>query len=67
MYRRSAVILGLMLCCGISLWQVEAPGASGVLRSYPVPVGPLPDLLCGCTEVLKNFAGASAGLELATS
>jgi hypothetical protein len=67
MHRRFAVILGLMLCFGISLWQVEAPGASGVIRSYPVPVGPLPDVLCGCAEALKNFAGTSAGLELATS
>lgn len=49
------MILGLALCCGIFLWQVEAAGASGVLRN-PVPVGPLPDVLCGCTEVLKNFA-----------
>jgi hypothetical protein len=46
MHRRPAVILGLALCCGIFLWHVEAA----------VPVGPLPDVLCGCTEVLKNFA-----------
>jgi hypothetical protein len=60
MNRRSAAILGLMLFCGVSLWQVEAVGASdaGViaLDRHPVPVGPLPDVLCGCTEVLKNFA-----------
>jgi hypothetical protein len=56
MHRRPALILGLALCCGIFLWQVEAAGASGVLRSNSVPVGPLPDILCGCTEVLKNFA-----------
>jgi hypothetical protein len=49
-----------MLLCGVSLWQLEAVGASDaavvVLDRYPVPVGPLPDVLCGCTEVLKNFA-----------
>ena len=60
MNRRSAVILGLMLFCGVALWQLEAVGASDaavvVLDRYPVPVGPLPDVLCGCTEVLKNFA-----------
>lgn len=60
MNRRSAVILGLTLLCGASLWQLEAVGASDaavvVLDRYPVPVGPLPDVLCGCTEVLKNFA-----------
>ena len=64
MNRQSAVILGLVLFCAVTLWQVEAAGglktAAGAevvaLRSYPVPVGPLPDVLCGCTEVLKNFA-----------
>ena len=64
MNRRSAVILGLVLFCAVTRWQVEAAGgpktAAGAqvvaLRSYPVPVGPLPDVLCGCTEVLKNFA-----------
>jgi hypothetical protein len=64
MNRRSAVILGLVLLCAVTRWQVEAAGdlktAAGAevvaLRSYPGPVGPLPDVLCGCTEVLKNFA-----------
>ena len=60
MDRRSAVILGLVLFCGVSLRQVEAVGASDaqvvVLDRHPVPVGPLPDVLCGCIEVLKNFA-----------
>lgn len=63
-HRRSAVILGLALFCGVSLWQGEAAGglkaADGAevvaLNRYPVPVGPLPDVLRGCTEVLKNFA-----------
>jgi hypothetical protein len=56
MHRRPVVILGLALCCGIFLWPVPAAEASGALRGNSVPVGPLPDILCGCTEVLKNFA-----------
>jgi hypothetical protein len=64
MNRQSAVILGLVLFCAVTLWQVEAAGGLKTaacaevvaLRNCPVPVGPLPDVLCGCTEVLKNFA-----------
>jgi hypothetical protein len=56
--------LGLVLLCAVTRWQVEAAGdlktAAGAevvaLRSYPGPVGPMPDVHCGCTEVLKNFA-----------
>jgi hypothetical protein len=58
------VTVGLALFCGVSLWQGEGAGglktAYGaevvVLNRYPVPVGPWPDVPCGRTEVLKNFA-----------
>jgi hypothetical protein len=56
--------LGLVLFCAVILWQVEAPGGlktgAGAevvaLRSYPVAVGPLPDVLCGCAQIRQNFA-----------
>jgi hypothetical protein len=45
------------------LWAAEAWGrtedsASGHRgsRTYQAPVDRAPDVLCGCTEVLKNFA-----------
>jgi hypothetical protein len=46
------------------LWTAEAwgraeeSGSSGSRRSstYQAPVDRAPEVLCGCTEVLKNFA-----------
>jgi hypothetical protein len=31
-------------------------GGSGSSRSDAAPVGPYPDVLCGCTNLLENFA-----------
>ena len=46
------------------LWTAEAwgradeSGSSGSRgsRTYPAPGDRAPEVLCGCTEVLKNFA-----------
>jgi len=54
----------LVLVGAALLWTVEARGArelSGrgeavALHSYALPAGPVPGILCGCTEVLRNFA-----------
>jgi hypothetical protein len=52
-----------MLLLAALLWTAEASGraeesgasVSRSSRSYQ-PVERAPDILCGCTEVLKNFA-----------
>jgi hypothetical protein len=36
--------------------EQSGSSGSGSSRSYPAPVGPSSEVLCGCTEVLKNFA-----------
>jgi len=46
------------------LWTAEAwgragdsgPSGSRGSRTYQAPVDRSPEILCGCTEVLKNFA-----------
>jgi hypothetical protein len=46
------------------LWTAEAwaraedsgPNASRGSRTYQAPADRAPEILCGCTEVLKNFA-----------
>jgi hypothetical protein len=60
--RRSIIVPALALAAG--LWTAEASGrsedtgAAGIRgsRTYQAPVDRAPDVLCGCTEVLKNFA-----------
>ena len=64
MSRRPTVIMVPVLFIVAFLWTAEAWGRaedsgsreSRSSRSYPAPVGPLPEVLCGCTDVLKNFA-----------
>jgi hypothetical protein len=60
--KRSLIVPALTLAA--CLWAAEAWGraddtaSSGVRgsRTYQAPVDRSPDVLCGCTEVLKNFA-----------
>jgi hypothetical protein len=62
MKRKMIVVPVLFLAA--CLWAAEAwgrvedTGASGTRgsRTYQAPVDRAPDRLCGCTEVLKNFA-----------
>jgi len=62
--RRSTMILLPVLFLTAFLWPVEAwgraedTGSKGSRRSrtYQAPVDRAPEILCGCTEVLKNFA-----------
>jgi hypothetical protein len=67
---RSPLALVPVLTLATCLWAAEAWGrpadsadsadsaASGTRgsRTYQAPVDRAPDVLCGCTEVLKNFA-----------
>jgi hypothetical protein len=60
--RRDVLHLPILLLAAL-LWTEEASGraeesgssVSRSSRSYQ-PVDRAPDVLCGCTEVLKNFA-----------
>ena len=62
--RRSTMILLPVLFLTAFLWPVEAWGraedtgskGSRSSRTYQAPVDRSPEVLCGCTEVLKNFA-----------
>lgn len=62
--RRSAMILLPVLFLTAFLWTGEAWGrtedsgskGSRSSRTYQAPVDRSPEVLCGCTEVLKNFA-----------
>ena len=48
-----------VLCVPVEVWElVESSGSGGTgsSRRYSAPVGPYPDVLCGCTTLLKNFA-----------
>jgi len=64
MPRRSTMILLPVLFLTAFLWTVEAWGraedsgskGSRSSRTYQAPVDRSPEVLCGCTEVLKNFA-----------
>jgi hypothetical protein len=60
--RRDVLHLPMLLLAAL-LWTTEASGraeenGSSVSRSSRShqPVDRAPDVLCGCTEVLKNFA-----------
>jgi hypothetical protein len=62
--RRFAMILLPVLFLTAFLWTGEAWGrtedggskGSRSSRTYQAPVDRAPEVLCGCTEVLKNFA-----------
>ncbi len=62
--RRSTMILLPVLFFTAFLWtaaawgRAEDSGSSGSrrARTYQAPVDRAPEVLCGCTEVLKNFA-----------
>jgi hypothetical protein len=62
--RRSTMIIVPVLFLAAFIWTAEASGRaedSGPSRSrssstYQAPVDRSPEVLCGCTEVLKNFA-----------
>jgi hypothetical protein len=62
--RRSTIILLPVLFLLAFLWTGEAWGraedsgskGSRSSRAYQPPVDRSPEVLCGCTEVLKNFA-----------
>ena len=62
--RRSTIVIVPALALAAGLWTAEAwartedTGAAGPRgsRTYQAPVDRAPDVLCGCTEVLKNFA-----------
>jgi hypothetical protein len=64
MTRRPTTIIVPVLFLAAFLWTAEAQGRaedSGSSRSrssntYQAPVDRSPEVLCGCTEVLKNFA-----------
>jgi len=64
MPRQSMMTVPPLLLLAAFLWTAEAwgrpedtePNGSRGTRSYEVPVDRVPDVLCGCTEVLKNFA-----------
>jgi hypothetical protein len=57
------VVVGAAVLAAL-LWTTEAwarpedtaPSGSRGSRTYQAPVDRAPDVLCGCTEVLKNFA-----------
>ena len=53
-----ALFLAACLWAGEAWGRAEDNGPSGTRgsRTYQAPVDRAPDLLCGCTEVLKNFA-----------
>lgn len=61
---RSTLVLVPALTLAACLWTTEAWGRAGDTaaggsrgsRTYQAPVDRAPDVLCGCTEVLKNFA-----------
>lgn len=43
----------------LETWGLSEDGGSNgsrTSRSYSAPVRPSPDVLCGCTDVLRNFA-----------
>jgi len=69
-----ALLVPVLLLGGL-LWTAEAwgraedTGASGGrgTRASQAPVDRAPDILCGCTEVLKNFASPGSGLGAGTS
>jgi len=60
----NSVLIAVMVVVGALLWTAEAwgrpgdpaPSGSRGSRTYQAPVDRAPDVLCGCTEVLKNFA-----------
>lgn len=62
--QRSATIILPVLFLATFLWTADAwgraedSGSSGSQssRNHFAPVGPSPEVLCGCTDVLKNFA-----------
>jgi hypothetical protein len=62
--RRSTLIMLPVLFLAAFLWTAEAwgraedsgPSGSRGSRTYQAPVDRSPEILCGCTEVLKNFA-----------
>jgi hypothetical protein len=64
MPRRSTMLVVSVLFLAPFLWTVEAWGraedsgskGSRSSRTYQAPVDRAPEVLCGCTEVLKNFA-----------
>ena len=66
MARRSTKVLLPVLFLTAFLWTGEAwarPEDTGSnesrsprVRTYQAPVDRAPEVLCGCTEVLKNFA-----------
>jgi hypothetical protein len=64
MTRRSTMIMLSVLFFTSFLWTVEAwaraedsgPIGSRSSRTYQAPIDRSPEVLCGCTEVLKNFA-----------
>lgn len=56
MNRRRATIMVPVLFLAAFLWTTEAWGRAEQSGSSGTPVGPSSEVLCGCTEVLKNFA-----------
>jgi hypothetical protein len=62
--QRSATIILPVLFLAPFLWTADAWGraadrrssGSQTSRDHFGPVGPSPAVLCGCTDVLKNFA-----------
>lgn len=64
MHRRSMMTIPPLLFLAVFSWTVEAwgrpedtePSGSRNARSYQAPIDRAPDVLCGCTEILKNFA-----------
>jgi len=61
---RSTMIIVPVLFLAAFLWTVDAwgraenSGSSGSCssRGHFAQVGPSPEVLCGCTDALKNFA-----------
>lgn len=61
---QSTLVLVPALTLAVCLWTAEAWGRTDDTaasshrgsRTYQAPVDRAPDILCGCTEVLKNFA-----------
>ncbi|HEX5530145.1 MAG TPA: hypothetical protein VFZ82_11310 [Methylomirabilota bacterium] len=54
--RRAATIMVPVLFLAAFLVTAEASGRPEQSGSSGRPIGPSSDVLCGCTEVLKNFA-----------